>query len=421
MPSKQIPNRIKDIVRQQQQTWTPQDRGLVFVAYIEDGEELAAQTGWPFYTGAKHVTDEIRLTMHNDWRQGITPIMICTSAFTTGNDYPHVRLTIHFKMALEMTELVQAQGRCGRDGEKARCFIIPASHPQLPKNPRETQDHKGLWYAHDHVYVHGSHRCLRYGSTLYLDSHGMECKEDVANMPCSVCTDRSKLKTSDTTHPSSICPLPMGAPIQSSTKVNPPSISIPMDGVEQAHGGTRSSAFSHAAEVTKKKRISRLATEVQEADRMRLALNKVKDYGCGVCLVMSQKPTHVGLWTCPRLQVCGGTAHMMEWKKKIRYPPGVKGICWICHVPTCSNMLHGEFVGAKVICEWEDVVIPTLGAIWTHFEIRTQAQEELGVKWLTWEAYTQWLVGMPAEGYYSRVMELFLWFVERVVGLHSCH
>ncbi|KAG9309127.1 hypothetical protein JVU11DRAFT_11023, partial [Chiua virens] len=52
-------------------------------------------TGWPFYNGDKSVTDEERIAAYTRWHDGLSPIMICTSAFSTGNDYPHVRLIVH--------------------------------------------------------------------------------------------------------------------------------------------------------------------------------------------------------------------------------------------------------------------------------------------------------------------------------------
>jgi len=70
--------------------------------------------------------------------------MICTNAFSTGNDYGHVRLIVHMKMALEMSKLIQAQGWAGRDGQAAKCIIVPATTGSEPKINKDEADHKGL-------------------------------------------------------------------------------------------------------------------------------------------------------------------------------------------------------------------------------------------------------------------------------------
>ncbi|KAG1765747.1 P-loop containing nucleoside triphosphate hydrolase protein, partial [Suillus placidus] len=112
------------IVEQEQEQWTTKDRGLVFVTYLDDGRSLSQRTSWPFYNGSQDMDDASRVQHYNDWRSGKSPVMICTSAFSTGNDYPHVRLVVHLKTPLEMSEIIQAQGRAGRDGLPARCYIL---------------------------------------------------------------------------------------------------------------------------------------------------------------------------------------------------------------------------------------------------------------------------------------------------------
>ena len=121
--------------------------------------------------------------------------MICTSAFSTGNDYGHVRLTIHCKMPYEMSELIQAQGRAGRDGKHAKCIVIPnVTRPKLRLDEDMEIDHKGQEYVMKYIYGEEK-ECLRFGSTYYIDGKGMKCDEDKDNMWCSRC--KGKLIMSD--------------------------------------------------------------------------------------------------------------------------------------------------------------------------------------------------------------------------------
>lgn len=324
-------------------------------------------------------------------------------------------------MALEMSELIQAQGRGGRDGEPARCFIFPAVKGHQPTIAKNAEDHKGQWYAYDHIYVHGTNRCLRYGATLYIDGKGVECKLDMTNILCSVCKGIASATSIHTAVGySSHTPNTPAWPKVSHSGVEAPGypqpLSISKHTSQQTNTFSNGDPFAPAAHVSKKKRVDRLGGVFDEADRMRRALNKVKDHGCGMCLVFCSTPQHKELFHCPPLQKLGGFAVLIEWKKTLRYQHA-KGICWRCHVPSCSDMLHGPFGDSNTKCEWEDVVIPTILAIWGNLEMRKRAQIELGLTWADGMAYSSWLTGTPSPGYHSRVMELFLWYVERVVGM----
>ncbi|KAG1848268.1 P-loop containing nucleoside triphosphate hydrolase protein, partial [Suillus subluteus] len=61
------------------------------------------------------MTDEDRRSVYHSWVRGDSKVMVATSAFSTGNDYPNVRLVIHLDRPWEMLEFIQGQGRAGRD------------------------------------------------------------------------------------------------------------------------------------------------------------------------------------------------------------------------------------------------------------------------------------------------------------------
>ncbi|KAG2088461.1 P-loop containing nucleoside triphosphate hydrolase protein, partial [Suillus cothurnatus] len=74
------------------------------------------------------MTDEERRETYRAWVRGDSKIMLATSAFSTGNDYPHVRVVIHLNKPFEMLEFVQGQGRAGRDGLPAKAYtLVPPS------------------------------------------------------------------------------------------------------------------------------------------------------------------------------------------------------------------------------------------------------------------------------------------------------
>ena len=268
--------------------------------------------------------------------------MICISAFSTGNDYAHVQLTIHFKMVLEMSKLIQAQGCSGWDGKPTWCFIISASNPQLPKISKEAEDHKGQWYAYDYIYRVRTKQCLWYGMTLHWwEGVGMQgwpgqctmlCLQSRVRIPCGIyqcqsCIQHWKQR-------------------QDWQTITGWAISVSKHELKDL--------FADATHMLKKRWNNRMAGTTDKANRIRYALDRVKDHGCGACLVMGFRPEHTTIHACQALQAAGGFGALMQWKKTIQYPPSVgrKGICWKCHILSCSDMLHGDFEGAKTKCGW---------------------------------------------------------------------
>ncbi|KAG2062494.1 hypothetical protein BDR04DRAFT_1123904 [Suillus decipiens] len=103
LPHNELIDRALAIVEQEQNTWKDCDRGLIFVTTIDQGQSIASKLQCPFYNGKKDLlTDEERRTIYLSWVKGASKVMVATSAFSTGNDYPHVRITIHLDRPFEM-------------------------------------------------------------------------------------------------------------------------------------------------------------------------------------------------------------------------------------------------------------------------------------------------------------------------------
>lgn len=329
--------------------------------------------------------------------------MICTSAFSTGNDHRHVRLTIHCKMGWEMSEVIQAQGRGGRDGNAARCYIIPEVNGSKPKIKKEMIDHKGRWFAYEHVYMHGQKRCLRYGTTLYIDGQGMECKEDMKNMKCSSCRMKMGFVTAKRL-------------VEEDSERRAGRMIQEMGTISRKHGFEDiEKGFDDAAGEAKRRRTERVDKVMREVEGMRKILNRIKDHGCGFCWAMKTE-CKVGhkIYECKTLRWHGGSfGWYKEWKGRIRYGREHQRICWKCHVPTCGGELHGGFGDGG--CEWDDVVMGTVMGIWLNKELRRQAEKELEVIWRDEDGLIEWLKKKPLKGHHSMGMDLVIWIAEEVM------
>ncbi|KAG1735321.1 uncharacterized protein EDB91DRAFT_1083775 [Suillus paluster] len=161
--SSDIEEETIQIIANEWKEWSTKDRGLVFIVYMQDGESVAEKTGWPFYNRDKETSDATRARYYKSWFQGETP------------------------MPMEMTELIQAQGRGGRDGQHTRCYVLLDFSPAKITIGRLEVDHKGLWHARDYAYKNSIACCLRHASTEYIDGVGTWCKDNAANQQCSFC------------------------------------------------------------------------------------------------------------------------------------------------------------------------------------------------------------------------------------------
>lgn len=89
-------------------------------------EQLAAGiSGRGVIAGYYHagLSDEERLAAVEAWREGRTPVMCCTAAFSLGVDYSAVRLVVHAGLASSLVAYAQEVGRAGRDGQPALCVM----------------------------------------------------------------------------------------------------------------------------------------------------------------------------------------------------------------------------------------------------------------------------------------------------------
>ena len=107
-----------------------------------------------------------------NWKEGNYPILIATSGFNCGIDYPKVRVVITVDECHDFVDLAQQYGRGGRDGGLCHAYLI------LYEDPKDSN------FRH---YI-SSNTCRRQILQSFLDGVGYPCilSDDVQY--CDTCS-----------------------------------------------------------------------------------------------------------------------------------------------------------------------------------------------------------------------------------------
>lgn len=106
---------------------------ILYVTRVQSAEDWLARLRANGYsrlacvTGSTAFTD--RLTVIDRWRDGTLDIVVATSAFGLGIDYPHVRTVIHACLPESLDRFYQEIGRAGRDGRASVSLLVPWHDP----------------------------------------------------------------------------------------------------------------------------------------------------------------------------------------------------------------------------------------------------------------------------------------------------
>ena len=183
--SEDICRKAVSILNSESQSFLEEDRALIYVPYTKEGEQLAKILGCDLYHGGQNLSDVHRQAVYQRWIDGQHKVMVCTGAFSAGNDYSHVRLIIHAGTPYELISCVQEMSRAGRDGQKAKCFILAKEKFQFPVIPSHDPDYRGKKAMWDLLY--SSQLCIRFLVTQYNDGKGVLCRDSALKLKCSRC------------------------------------------------------------------------------------------------------------------------------------------------------------------------------------------------------------------------------------------
>ena len=117
--------------------------------------------------------------------------MVCTRAFSAGNDYSHVRCVIFAETPACYSDFQQASGRAGRDRRHAVIVVLPNMQDKYKFFESSPTGPQGVQALINMVYVKNPStcQCIRRHNTAFMDGgKGRSCKDVPNGFSCSRCS-----------------------------------------------------------------------------------------------------------------------------------------------------------------------------------------------------------------------------------------
>lgn len=383
---KEVYKRTEALYGQHLQNFGDKDRALIFVPYVDFGEMISKALHCPNYSG--QLSHSERSAAYNHWISGKSKVMVCTSAFGAGNDYPQVRLVIHAGTPCQMIDLTQELSRAGRDKIHSYCYILPTKSTSKPTPDPSKPDFGGRVKAWELAF--NTTGCIRFLITKFNDGQGVYCKDSSKALLCSLC-QLSKGQKGQAPKP--------GAAFKGKKRQAP----------------EPGAAFVEAVERAKKRKILESNHDSAYIEAFQKALSQFSKI-CAFCSVFDKDIAYHKISQCSTLKFDVEKIDFhtyCQWQKKICYnTKHHPSVCYHCHIPQCDDVLHGTYESEAKGCENPDVVGPVAFAVFHIPTFKEKAEKYFRTKWPTSEVYLEWLNGPPIANQKTNTSAVFLWYAD---------
>jgi len=392
-----ILNRVEDILKVERAKHQPRDRVLIFVRFEDQGDILADKIKCPFYKGK--LTDMERDKCYQAWVSGRKPIMIATAAFGAGNDYSHVRTVIHAGTPANAVDYVQESSRAGRDGQPAKCFILPMFGSTALKPKAGEEDHSGFAVMHELATKYWTPTCIRFGLTGFFDVTGTMCGETISYQKCRKCLNPPK-------------PLPkpavpfkaaLAAAARTAAAAPPPQETTMTK--RKAPTADQQATF----ERNQRRKMDRNADKELYIDKLKEALDYYEPF-CVFCDIMgnTMEDRH-DIFRCETFLSFTDRSAYTTWRDGLGYKENtMEQMCYVCHVPQMNDRMHGTFTGRPKDCQYKDILVPVAYSVYHRGGQKALMEEHYDTKWPTLEIFREWMNKAPSGGDLSHLSGFFL-------------
>jgi hypothetical protein len=316
-----------------------------------------------------------------------------------------------------MMGYIQEISRGGRDKQQTFCYLLPTGQWGSASST-ELDAYVGVKEMAQMCF--GTDKgCLRHMITNYNDGHGVSCGDDKKNFRCSSCLPTAGLMPSLFMRPASNNPLKRKAvpdrpdnfkkpkyiqyPQQQPPPLNfkmPKSIQYPQQQPPPPPPPPSAPLPMSASMKKTWDRIQKTKQDKFSADiEIMQALQKNLELMVGECAAcfwmvkISDGHYLAGrheFTACDFLKAVGGKEYC-NFKNLINYDDRIHSkICFICHVPSFGEKLHGKFTGPNS-CRYLDIILPTL--FFGYVNMKDSLEKEFRLKWPTLMQFGVWLSG----------------------------
>ncbi|KAJ7681090.1 hypothetical protein B0H17DRAFT_1232007 [Mycena rosella] len=330
--------------------WLPECRFLVFVNSYADGLALSAALKLPFYhasTTEHPLTDIERRNMYKNWVKGRWLGLVATNGLGGGNDYPHVRFTIHYQAPYNLVTFEQQRTRAGRDGEPSMNFVLISARPRsLAVAKHNYGDLAGEKAMSDLLYGKKTEHpasCLVYGITSFMDVRGQSCIELGRKNRCKPCQEI------DTT---SLDPF---YPVLPEPEDKPLFWTPPQRGVKRKLPDQFNDVTERA-----QKRTGKLAQDHYGRINTLETFFAMVEQKCGYCVALQVPAADHPGWACPMiLSDASMEAEFRSLRSQIHYTGKAAKPCFTCHIPSLgADTFHPSFVKGQTTCDRPNLALP---------------------------------------------------------------